>query len=163
MDTGPAVLIIIHTEIPGDGWHAQHTVRMSASKLQNHICQLPNPQFLDRDLTAKNTRGFIFNIMTPHSSGRYLETPKTGHWVSAQRAHNWSLRPTNTTETKHIVTKNLQTDQGLQDRNKWELHRYFTSQRLTSKPLRTLTNLILKPLNRKTELWVTQEHHTTWR
>ena len=151
MDTGPTVLIMIHTEIPGDKWHAQqHTVSMSGSRLRNHTCQLPNPQFLDRDLTDKNARGFTSNTTTPHSSGRrgftsntttphssgrYPETPKTGHWVSAQRAHNLSLRPSNTTETKHTATKSLQTDQGLQDRNKWELHRYFTSRRLTSEPL----------------------------
>jgi len=42
------------------------------------------------------------------------------------------------TITIHTVTKTLQTDQSLPDRNKRELHRYFTSWRLTPKPLRHL-------------------------
>ena len=63
---------------------------MSGSRLQNHICQLPNPQFPDRDFTAKNIRGFISNTKTPNSSDRYPETPKRAHWISAQRVHNSS-------------------------------------------------------------------------
>ena len=74
MGTGPIVLIMIQTEISVDNWYTQqHTVSMSGSRLQNDICQLPNPQFPDRDLTAKNIRGFI------SSSDRYPETPKRAH------------------------------------------------------------------------------------
>ena len=107
-----------HTHWDSRRWVTCSTTHsVSGSRLQNHIFQLPTPQFLDRDLTAKNARGFISNTMTPNSSGRYPETQKTGHWVSAQRAHNSSLRPSNMTETKRTVTKSLKTDQGLQDRN----------------------------------------------
>ena len=44
MGTGPIVLIMIQTEISVDNWYTQqHTVSMSGSRLQNHICQLTNP------------------------------------------------------------------------------------------------------------------------
>ena len=74
MGTGPIVLIMIQTEISVDNWYTQqHTVSMSGSRPRNHVCQLPNPQFPDRDFTAKNIRGFI------SSSDRYPETPKRAH------------------------------------------------------------------------------------
>ena len=85
---------------------------------------------------------------------------KRGHWVSAQRTRGWDpqtrQRPNTLRQRASKHTKVFKT-------NKRELHRYFTSGRLTSKTLRTLINLILKPLSRKTEIWVTQKHHTTWR
>ena len=80
MGTGHIVLIMIQTEISGDNWYTQqHTVSMSVSRLRNHICQLPNPQFPDRDFTAKNIRGFTSNTKIPNSSDRYPETPKRAH------------------------------------------------------------------------------------
>ena len=69
---------MIQTEISGDNWYTQqHTVSMSVSRLRNHICQLPNPQFPDRDLTAKNIRGFISNTKTPNSSQIPRDTKKS--------------------------------------------------------------------------------------
>lgn len=108
---------------------------MSGSRLQNLICQLPNPQFPDRDFTAKNIRGFISNTKTPNSSDTQRHQKELTE--SLHREHITRLRPSNTTETItiHTVTKTLQTDQSLPDRNKRELHRYFTSWRLTPKPL----------------------------
>ena len=63
---------------------------MWGSRPRNHVCQLPNPQFPDRNFTAKNIRGFISDTKTPSSSDRYPETPKRAHWISAQRAQNSS-------------------------------------------------------------------------
>ena len=79
MVTGPIVLIMIQTEFQETSDTLNNTVSMSGSRLQNHICQLPNPQFPDRDFTAKNIRGFTSNTKAPNSSDRYPETPKRAH------------------------------------------------------------------------------------
>ena len=79
-------------------WHVR--LQASESYLPASKSSVPG-----QSLTAKNARGFTSNTMTPNSSGRYPETPKTGHWLSAQRAHNSSLRPSNTIETKHTATE----------------------------------------------------------
>ena len=91
---------------------------MSGSRLQNHICQLPNLQFPDRDFTAKNIRGFISNTKTPNSSDTQRHQKELTE--SLHREHTTRLRPSNTTETItiHTVTKTLQTEQSLQDGNK---------------------------------------------
>ena len=161
MGTGPIVLIMIQTEISGDKWYTQqHTVSMSGSRLQNHICQLPNPQFPDRDFTAKNIRGFTSNTKIPNSSDRYPETPKRAHWISAQRAHNSSQTLKHNWDHNHTHCdkdgpNRPKSSRQKQMRTAQILHIMETDSQTTG----TLTDLTQNPLNRKTEVLITQEHH----
>ena len=154
MHTGPTVLITIHTEIPGDNWCAQQlTVSMWGSRPRNHVCQLPNPQFPDRDLTAKNIRGFISDTKTPSSSDRYPETPKRAHWISAQTEHNSSQTLKHNWDRKHThcdkdTPNRPKSSRQKQMRAAQILHIMETDSQTTG----TLTDLIQTPLNRNTEV-----------
>ena len=134
---------------------------MWVSRPRNHVCQLPNPQFPDRDLTAKNIRGFISDTKTPSSSDRYPETPKRAHWISAQRAHNscqtlkhnWDH---NNTHCDKDPPNRPKSSRQKQMRTAQILHIMETDSQTTG----TLTDLTQNPLNRKTEvLIITQEHN----
>ena len=155
---------MIHTEIPGDNWYAQqHTVSMSGSRPWNHICHLPNPQVPDRDLTAKNIRGFISDTKTPSSSERYPETPKRAHWI-AQRTHNSSQTFKHNWDHNHThcdkdPPNRPKSSRQKQMRTAQILHIMETGSQTTG----TLTDLTQNPLNRKTEVLITQEHHITFR
>ena len=134
---------------------------MSGSRLQNHICQLPNPQFPDRDFTAKNIRGFISNTKTPNSSDRYPETPKRAHWISAQRVHNSSQTLKHNWDHNHThcdkdAPNRPKSSRQKQTRTAQILHIMETDSQTTG----TLTDLTQNPLNRKTDvLIITQEHN----
>ena len=142
----PPCINTIHTEIPGDNLYAQqHTVSMWGSRPQNHVCQLPHPQFLDRDFTAKNIRGFISDTKTPSSSHRYPETPKRAHWISAQRAHNSSQTLKHNWDHNHTHCDKDPPNRPKSSRRK-QMKTADTSHHGESLPNHsTLTDLIQKP------------------
>ena len=140
MRTGPTVLIMIHTEIPGDNWYAQqHKVSMSRRSQASESCLPASKPSVpgQRPHSQEHKRFYFWHRLQAAQIGTQRHQKELTE--SLHREHTTRLRPSNTTEiiTVHTVTKTLQTDQSLQGRNKRKLHRYFTSWRLTPKSLDT--------------------------